>query len=200
MLKMNKGQTTKEFIIEKAASIFNKNGFAGSSLSELMDATGLKKGGIYNHFKNKDEIMLKAFDFAIKKFNRQIYLAYKDKETALKKLYAIIEYYKTYPLNPVIEGGCPIINTAVDSDSTHPALKARVKTVLIRWIENMQYIIEKGQSEGEIKLDVDPYKSAVFLVTNMQGGVLITRSLEEKTYMEIIVGQLKEYVDGQLKK
>jgi len=196
---MNKGQSTKEFIIEKAAPIFNKNGFAGASLSELMNATGLKKGGIYNHFKNKDEIMFEAFDFAIKKFNRQIYRAYKGKETALQKLYAIIDYYKSYPLNPVVEGGCPIINTAVDSDNTHPALKARVKDVLNKWIENMQYIIEKGQRSGEIKKEVDSYKSAVLLVTSMQGGVLIARSFEKNSYMEIIVDQLYDYVNDNLK-
>jgi TetR/AcrR family transcriptional regulator, transcriptional repressor for nem operon len=197
---MNKGQTTREFIIEKAASIFNKNGFAGASLSELMAATGLKKGGIYNHFKNKDEIMIEAFDFAIKKFNRQIYLAYKDEKTSLKKMQAIIEFYKTYPLNPVIEGGCPIVNTAVDSDNTHPALKSRVKEVLGKWIENMCFIIEKGIDAGEIKNNIDAHKSAVFLVTTMQGGVLIARSFEKISYMEIIVDQLDAYINGQLKK
>ncbi|KAA3610722.1 MAG: TetR/AcrR family transcriptional regulator [Calditrichaeota bacterium] len=196
---MSKGQSTREIIIEKAASIFNKNGFAGASLSELMNATGLKKGGIYNHFKNKDEIMFEAFDYAIKKFNRQIYQAYKDKETALQKLYAIIEYYKTYPLNPVIEGGCPIINTAIDSDNTHPALKERVKDVLNKWIENLEYIIKKGQSLGEFKEEVDSYKSAVLIVTNMQGGVLIARSFEKNSYMEIIVDQLYKYVNDNLK-
>ena len=66
---MGKGQITKEAILEKAAAIFNKHGYAGSSLSELMRETGLQKGGIYNHFRSKEEIMLQAFDYSIKKFN-----------------------------------------------------------------------------------------------------------------------------------
>ena len=61
---MNKGQSTREMIIEKSAELFNTRGYAGCSLSDIMAATGLKKGGIYNHFRNKDEISLEAFKFS----------------------------------------------------------------------------------------------------------------------------------------
>ena len=61
---MGKGNITKEFIIEKAAVIFNKNGFAGASMSELMKETGLQKGGIYNHFKSKEAIYTALLEIA----------------------------------------------------------------------------------------------------------------------------------------
>ena len=53
---MSKAQATKQYIIEQAANLFNQQGYAGCSISNVMQATGLKKGGIYNHFKNKDEL------------------------------------------------------------------------------------------------------------------------------------------------
>lgn len=46
--------------------MFNKNGFEGSSLSELMKATGLEKGGIYRHFSSKEELAAEAFEYAWK--------------------------------------------------------------------------------------------------------------------------------------
>ena len=63
---MSKAQETRENLIRKAAPIFNRQGFLGTSISDIMKATGLKKGGIYNHFKNKDELAIAAFDFYIK--------------------------------------------------------------------------------------------------------------------------------------
>lgn len=61
---MSKAEETKEKIIKQAAQLFNQYGYAGSSMSDIMRATRLQKGGIYNHFQSKQELALAAFDFA----------------------------------------------------------------------------------------------------------------------------------------
>ncbi len=43
---MSKGEQTKERILERAAQLFNQQGYFGSSLSDIMHETGLEKGGI----------------------------------------------------------------------------------------------------------------------------------------------------------
>ena len=63
---MRKGEQTRQEIIRKAAPIFNQKGYAGAALSDLMRATGLKKGGIYRHFESKEELARDAFDHAWK--------------------------------------------------------------------------------------------------------------------------------------
>src|SRR4030081_59409 len=60
---MTKGEQTRQRIVEHAAPIFNQHGFEGSSLADLMEATGLKKGGIYRHFASKEELAAEAFDY-----------------------------------------------------------------------------------------------------------------------------------------
>src|SRR5215831_21209308 len=60
---MTKGELTRKRIVEAAAPIFNQHGYAGSSLNALMEATGLKKGGIYRHFSGKEELAAEAFDY-----------------------------------------------------------------------------------------------------------------------------------------
>ena len=59
---MSKAEKTRQFIIEKTAPIFNKKGFAGTSLSDMTEATGLTKGSIYGNFADKDEVAMAAFD------------------------------------------------------------------------------------------------------------------------------------------
>ena len=61
---MSKGEETRQRIVAEAAKVFNEHGFEGGSLSELMQATGLEKGGIYRHFSSKVEIAAAAFDYA----------------------------------------------------------------------------------------------------------------------------------------
>ena len=53
---MVRSEKTKQLIIEKTASIFNKKGYTGTYLSDLTNATGLTKGSIYGNFKDKIEV------------------------------------------------------------------------------------------------------------------------------------------------
>ena len=53
---MRKGELTRQRIIAQAAPIFNQRGFAGCSMQDLMEATGLEKGGLYRHFSGKEEL------------------------------------------------------------------------------------------------------------------------------------------------
>ena len=58
---MKKSLRTRQHIIQTTSKLFNKQGFAGTSLSDLSSATGLTKGGIYGNFKNKEEVALEVF-------------------------------------------------------------------------------------------------------------------------------------------
>ena len=63
---MSKGDQTRERIIAKAAELFNQRGLEGTSMADLMKATGLEKGGIYRHFASKEAVAAEAFDYAWK--------------------------------------------------------------------------------------------------------------------------------------
>ena len=60
-----KGAATRQRIVELAAPVFNQRGYVGASMRDLVDATGLEKGGIYNHFGSKEQLALEAYDHAM---------------------------------------------------------------------------------------------------------------------------------------
>ena len=93
---MSKAQQTKARIIRQAAELFNRKGYAGSSVADIMQATGLKKGGIYNHFKSKDELALAAFDYAVSLLGKRIWSVVKTKRNAIDRLDALISNYLIY--------------------------------------------------------------------------------------------------------
>src|SRR5882724_12573511 len=121
---MTKGEQTRRKIVEAAAPIFNQHGFEGSSLNALMDATGLKKGGIYRHFASKEELAAEAFDYTWK-------AAWDSRMAGVDDQPNGIEQIRRYIANFVdsrapVPGGCPILNTAVDADDGSSVLRARV--------------------------------------------------------------------------
>src|SRR4051812_16713049 len=113
---MSKAEKTKSFIIEKVAPIFNTKGYAGTSLSDMTEATGLTKGSIYGNFSDKDEVALAVFDFNLKKVNSIIQSEVAKRTTAKSQLLAYIDVYENFLTLPFPDGGCPILNTAIDAD------------------------------------------------------------------------------------
>ncbi|HHP7244472.1 MAG TPA: TetR/AcrR family transcriptional regulator, partial [Elainellaceae cyanobacterium] len=147
---MSKADETKSRIIQHAADLFNRQGFAGSSMSDIMQATGLKKGGIYNHFASKDELAIAAFEFAVQQVSQRYIRALKGQQVAVNRLKTIIQTFYTAIEESPIKGGCPILNTAIDSDDNHPALLERTQQAMYQWRNLIHRIVQKGIEVGEI--------------------------------------------------
>ena len=88
---MSKGEVTREAILKQAAVVFNRQGYAGASMSDIMRVTGLEKGGIYNHFGSKDQLALEAFDYAFGLITQRLREGLQGKTNAVDRLLAMAE-------------------------------------------------------------------------------------------------------------
>src|SRR5258705_13171735 len=121
---MSKGKTTRQFIIEKAAPIFNIKGIEATAMSDIMEATRLSKGSLYVHFKDKDELAKTVVEHNLEVVRKKINAVIDAAPTAKDKLFAFISVL-TDVLNPAVTGGCPMINFGMEADDTKPKIKKR---------------------------------------------------------------------------
>lgn len=191
---MTKSEQTRAFIIEKTAPVFNKKGYAGTSLSDITEATKLTKGSIYGNFANKDEVALATFEYNLNKV-RSILNAEMDKcRTAKEKLLAQGKVYTNFPQYPFPPGGCPILNTATECDDTHPALKKKVAEAINRWKRKIMDVVEAGIKAKEFRKDVDPAQVALTIIALIEGGIMISGVLEKPGYSTAILKSLEIFV------
>ena len=195
---MGKGEITRQRIIEKAADLFNSHGFVGASMSQLMAETGLNKGGIYNHFKNKEEILTEAFSYAVSVVEEKIVREVQTEKTAFGQLKKAVEFFRDYPKNPVVKGGCPILNSIVYSDNSLPVFESQVRTVVNRIIENFEAVINAAVQEGTIRKDINTKEEAALIFSMIEGGVAISRNLGSSRYMDIVTDHVIAYIDTHL--
>jgi AcrR family transcriptional regulator len=195
---MSKGEMTRQRIIEKAADLFNSHGFVGASMSQLMAETGLNKGGIYNHFRNKEEILTEAFNYSVSVMEGKIVSAVGKKKTELDQLKALVEFFRDYPQNPVIKGGCPILNSIVYADNTHPVFEEQVQKVVERLVGFVESLINGAVRAGDIRAEVDAKNEAVLIISMIEGGVAITRNSRNSRHMDIVTDHIKDYINEKL--
>lgn len=193
---MRKGEKTREYIIMQAAELFNQQGYFGSSMADIMQVTGLRKGGIYNHFESKDELALAAFDYAVDVLSRAYLEAIKGKKTVAEQLIAIVSVYKNVVEAPPLKGGCPILNTAIESDDTHPALREKAAQAMDQFLNFLHMLINRGIRKGEIKEDADPESIAIFITSTMEGAVMLSKLYQDNHYIQQALEQLRVYING----
>lgn len=168
----SKAERTRQFIIEKTAPVFNAKGYAGTSLGDLTEVTGLTKGSIYGNFENKDEVALAAFDYNFEKVT--VYMKNKilSKENAIERLLAYPRVYRDFLKIPFLQPGCPILNTSTEADDTHPQLREKAVEALAFWKRSVENQVKRGIERKEIKANVDPSGFAVILSSLIEGAVM----------------------------
>ena len=196
---MSKGTDTKEVILKQAAELFNRRGFFGSALSDIMDVTGLEKGGIYNHFKSKEDLALQAFDYAVDLVRQEISQAVKDQRHTVDRLRAMMSVFQRQAQGYPLPGGCPVMNTAVEADDAHPLLRQRAQLAMDEWHHFIRRTVQKGQERGEIKPEVDPETFAIVLISTLEGAIMQSRLYGSQKPMERAVNYLVDYLEREVR-
>jgi TetR/AcrR family transcriptional regulator, transcriptional repressor for nem operon len=176
--KSFRGKTTRQRIVEQAAAVFNRHGYAGTSMSELMAATGLEKGGLYRHFASKQDLAAAAFEYAWETVSEPRRRGLEDCETALEKLLLLVKNFVEQPPR-TLPGGCPLLNTAIDSDDGNAVLRSKARVALDQWLAAIADIVCQGQQSRELRDDMDPTAVAVIVIASLEGAVMMSRM--EKT-------------------
>ncbi len=175
MDELSKAERTKRFIITTTAGIFNKKGYAGTSLSDLTEATGLTKGSIYGNFENKEEVALAVFDYNYGQLNKELTRQIQKEDTYHDKLMVYTRFYHHFMETYFNEGGCPILNTAIEADDTNHLLKEKAAKAVLKWKNSIIDLIKGGIETGEFKPGVDHSQIALSIIALIEGGIMIAK-------------------------
>jgi TetR/AcrR family transcriptional regulator, transcriptional repressor for nem operon len=195
---VSKGEETRQEIIRKAAPIFNRKGYSGAALSDLMRATGLEKGGIYRHFESKQELAVDAFAHAWKISLDARFEGTEEISNTVDRLKQIVRNFRDRR-DGLVPGGCPLLNTAIDSDDGNPPLRAKARQALSSWVYRLQSIAEEGKRRGEVRSQVDSAELATLIVSTLEGGLMVTRLQRKDDALDSACRHLEEYLESRVR-
>jgi len=170
---MNKGSQTRQRILETAATLLNQQGWMAFSISALLTETGLEKGGLYNHFKSKEELAFATFDYLVARQVDRFRQAAASADHAAAKLRAIMHCFLDMRNAPI--GGCPIMNAAIESDDAYPGLCERARAAMDGMLAFLRRVITDGQTAGQIRPEIDPHDIAIHVVSTLEGALMLAK-------------------------
>jgi TetR/AcrR family transcriptional repressor of nem operon len=194
---MSKGEATRQRIIAQAAPLFNQRGYEGCSLQDVMAATGLEKGGIYRHFDSKEELAAEAFDFA---WATTVSKRFDNLASISNHIDRLKQHILNFTVRSGLPGGCPLLNTAVDSDNGNPVLRDRVRKALRDWQTSLKTILREGIAAGTVQPNINIDKTASLIIGTLEGGMLISRIEKTDQALRDSLDHLDNYLETKIRK
>lgn len=197
---MSKGEQTREMILAQAAQLFNRQGYFGSSLSDIMHATGLEKGGIYNHFESKEQLALEAFDYSVLLVQRHVQVAFEGKKHAIERLLAYATIFEGLAEDEPFLGGCPVMNTAIEADDAHGPLRDRARRAMDSMRDTVRRIVTRGIERYEVREGVDADAFATLFISTLEGAVMMSKLYQDTIHIHRAVEHIKWYIETMVQR
>jgi len=192
---MKKGEITRHNIIRKSAMMFNKKGYMTTTMNDIIQETQIQKGGIYRHFKDKEQLMVESFRYSIEIMQNHLKVSVSQHKNASDKLIAFVEAFLQLSEGRPIVGGCPIYNAAVEMDGLEGnVLLPHINEAIDMMVIWLMKIIEDGLNQQELKQSIQPYDTALYIVSILEGGLVLDRLKKDSQITKIIINNARQYI------
>ncbi len=163
---------TREQILFAAYREIHVNGFQSASLSNILARTGVTKGALYHHFRDKTELGYAVVDEVIARRIHQSFiqpLAHLD-----DPIEGFIEMIQnagnTFSMTD-IELGCPLSVLAQEMAPIDEGFRTRLTDIYEQWHQSIADVLRRAKEKDLIIDDVDPYTMAVTIASIMEGSL-----------------------------
>ena len=175
-------------------------GFYNTSISDIQEATGLTKGGLYGHFTSKEDIWYAVYDEAVTIWKNIVFKDMRSNTGPLERIVTFIENdIEDYLGSDVFDGGCFFLNMLVELSGQSAAMSKRILSGFVRLSKLMQTWLEEAGKNGMLKAGLDYKEIANFIVISLNGAAALYISSRDALILEQTVNQLQFYIQ-QLKK
>jgi TetR/AcrR family transcriptional regulator, transcriptional repressor for nem operon len=192
-----KGDLTRQSIIEKSMQLFSVKGYFNTSIDAIVKATGLTKGGVYGHFRNKEEIWYAVYDECVRMWKDIVFRGVRDLPDPLARIEKVLENgLKNYLGADVFEGGCFLLNSLVELSGQSPAMSSHLLSGFQRLAALFRSWLEEAEQQGRLRAGLDLQGIANFLVIALNGATPLYAASKDPAVWQQTLAQLHFYLDS----
>jgi TetR/AcrR family transcriptional regulator, transcriptional repressor for nem operon len=186
-----KGADTRARVLDKALALINQKGFRDTSMQDIIDATGVKKGNLYFHFSSKDELGLSILREAAEWYFNYLAMSMRSRDP-LGRIGDVIDAVLKYHRGKKLVGGCIFGNTALEMSDTGEAHAALVREIFTRWERMLSGLLAEAHSEGSLPAGLEPEATARRIIASLEGSIMMARLFKNDAHLAECAVNLKE--------
>lgn len=190
----------KENIIHEALRLFSLKGFSSTSITDILEAAGVSKGGVYNHFKSKEDLFYAVLERARQIWREKVLEGVDQVDDPIGKICLVLQNYRDSYLIDFenIPGGCIFITLAVELADQHPKLADSVNQGFSGFKAMITGYLNQAQQAGDLRSTVSARAIAEMVFAGMLGASVmygINKSADDLNHaIEAVIQYLNELV------
>ncbi|MFV0518132.1 MAG: TetR/AcrR family transcriptional regulator [Aminipila sp.] len=172
-----KGERTKEEILNTAKKLFTEKGFSTITMSDMCEATGLSRGGLYRHFSSTEEIFIALLEADKDDWQSEMDRAMKNNVSAIQ----MMTYYLEQIQNVIAQGGGGLSLAIYEYMRNREGESNFLDTRYDFAVNMMKALLYYGQQRGEFKpcnIQTEAEHLVIFLDGLQTASAVITFSEE----------------------
>jgi TetR/AcrR family transcriptional repressor of nem operon len=189
---------TRWRILEAAMHLFWEKGYGSTSIADILARAGVNSGSLYHFFPGKQDLLIAVLDSYIGGI-RQMLLEpnWRGVTDPIEKIWKLMDGYRGALIKTDCTYGCPIGSLALELHEPDPPVRERLAKNFSNWTDAIEEcLVEAGE---RVPPGVDRRALAEFVLTTMEGGVMLARSYRDIGYFDRAIGELKEYFNRLLR-
>src|SRR5688572_12751672 len=195
--RVRQPDVTRDKLLQAAFEEIHHRGFQAASLDTILAKAGVTKGALYHHFPDKAALGHAVVDevvtgFLLERWGIQALLA-GDPLTGLQQ---VLRHRASSLTGREVELGCPLNNLGQEMSPLDERFRRRVSATFDKWIEAVAKALERGQTEGVVRGDVDARKTAAFVVAAIEGSFGLAKSAQSAAMLRSNLKLLETYLDS----
>jgi len=196
---LTKGALTRLKIIDRSLQLFTVKGYYNTSINDILNATNLTKGGLYGHFRSKEEIWYAVYDQAVVIWRGIVFKNSRSFKDPMERLEdSIVRDMRNYLGANVFKGGCFFLIMLVELAGQHPAMSRHIIQGFNRYSDLYYRWLMEADEQGMLKPDLNLQEIASYLVLSLNGAGSIYSATRDPKIWKQTITQLKFYI-SQLK-
>ena len=188
-------EITRQNLLERAFEEIHREGFRGASLDAILKSSGVTKGALYHHFRNKAELGYAVVDEVVRPWVRQNWEATLHADNCID---AGIELCRTLTEERTADGqlfGCPFNNLINEMCPLDEGFRERLLGILEEWRTGLEQAMRQGIERGHVRNDVAPEAAAAFVISAIEGCIGMAKASQSMEFLDSGMRGLIDYLE-----
>ncbi len=187
-------KTKRDTIIEAAMELFAFQGYTNTGLAQIAREAGILPGSLYHFFPTKEDLLAATLETRLRFLRPEVLDPIWTRiDDPIERIFGLLDGYRQMLRITEFSHGCPIGNLAIELAESNPTIRPLLARNFDNWLDEVERCFI--DAADRLPEDTDPRQLALFVLTTMEGGVMLARTYRSFDAFDTAVATLRDYID-----
>lgn len=177
--------------------LFAYHGYGPTGLSEIAKAAGAQPGSLYHFFPTKEDLLQAVLERRKQLLWPVVLTPIWDRvDDPIERVFALMDGYRQMLQMTEFAHGCPIGNLVLELTESHPNSRQLLAENFDNWLKAVAECFR--EAAPRLPPDADPDQLAIFVLTTMEGAVMLARTYRNYRAFDAAMASLRDYVERMI--